>query len=91
VIDPALLSSIAEQMWTGSTVTVPGKNIPLKRTSYQRLKTLTFEMNRRKYQALEQNAVKLADGGSWPGKDIESCSSGMCRPGGMSLSRWMEK
>ena len=58
MIDPALLSSIAEQMWTGSTVTVPGKNIPLKRTSYQRLKTLTFEVNGRKYQAIEQNADK---------------------------------
>ncbi|HXY03321.1 MAG TPA: hypothetical protein VEI49_07050 [Terriglobales bacterium] len=30
----------------------------MKRTSYQRLKTLTFDMNGRKYQAIEQNADK---------------------------------
>jgi len=30
----------------------------VKRTSYQRLKTLTFDMNGRKYQAIEQNADK---------------------------------
>lgn len=40
------------------TVTIEGKSISLKRTSYQRLKTLTFQMNGRPYQAIEQNAEK---------------------------------
>jgi hypothetical protein len=58
MIDSELLSSIAEQMWTSPSVTVNGKNIPVKRSSYQRLKMLSFDMNGRKYQAIEQNAEK---------------------------------
>jgi len=39
-------------------VSIEGKSIPVKRTSYQRLRTLTFAMNGRQYQAIEQNAEK---------------------------------
>jgi len=39
-------------------VTLRSKAIPVKRTSYQRLKTLTFDMNGRRYQAIEQNPEK---------------------------------
>jgi hypothetical protein len=58
VIDPELLSSIAEQMWGGPDVAISDKNIPVKRPSYQRLKMVTFDMNGRQYQAIEQNAEK---------------------------------
>jgi post-segregation antitoxin (ccd killing protein) len=58
VIDSELLTCIAEQMWTSQSVTVNGKNIRVKRSSYQRLKMLSFDMNGRKYQAIEQNAEK---------------------------------
>jgi len=58
VLDLDLMSSVAEQMAARGTVSLPGKEVPVKRTSYQRLKTLTFDMNGRKYQAIEQNADK---------------------------------
>jgi hypothetical protein len=58
MLDLELMKSVAKQMMDGGTVTVQGKIIPVKRTSYQRLKTLTFEMNGRQYQAIEQNAEK---------------------------------
>jgi hypothetical protein len=58
VIDSELFNAIAEQMWAGPSVRVNGKNIPVKRTSYQRLKMLSFDMNGRQYQAIEQNAEK---------------------------------
>ena len=58
VIDSDLLSSIAEQMWAGPSVSVRDTHIPVKRSSYQRLKMVTFDMNGRQYQAIEQNAEK---------------------------------
>lgn len=57
-LDVEMLKSIAEQMWGGASVTISGKNMAVKRTSYQRLKTIMFEMNGKKYQAIEQNAEK---------------------------------
>jgi hypothetical protein len=58
ILDLELMRSVAEQMMGPGPVTIDGRNIPVKRTSYQRLKTLTFEMNGRRYQAIEQNAEK---------------------------------
>jgi hypothetical protein len=58
MLDLELMKSVAEQMMAQRTVTVQGKTIPVKHTSYQRLKTLTFDMNGRQYQAIEQNAEK---------------------------------
>jgi len=58
MLDHELMRSVAEQMMHAKAVTIGGRNIPVKRTSYQRLKTLTFEMNGRQYQAIEQNAEK---------------------------------
>jgi hypothetical protein len=52
------MKSVAEQMMNAGAVNIAGKNIPVKRTSYQRLRTLTFEMNGKQYQAIEQNAEK---------------------------------
>jgi hypothetical protein len=58
MLDLELMRSVAEQLMEGRVVTVEGKIIPVKHTSYQRLKTLAFEMNGRQYQAIEQNAEK---------------------------------
>ena len=57
-MDTALLASIAQRMMSGNTVDVNGKPLPVRRTSGHRLKTLTFIMNGREYQAIEQNAEK---------------------------------
>ncbi len=54
----ALLSSIAHQMMTSSTVDVNGKPVPVSRTSKNRLRTLAFTMGGREYQAIEQNVEK---------------------------------
>jgi hypothetical protein len=58
ILDLELMTSVAEQMMSGGTVVAHGKNIPVKHTSYQRLRNVTFEMNGRQYQAIEQNAEK---------------------------------
>jgi hypothetical protein len=58
LINFELLSSIADQMWAGPSVRIGGKNLAIKRTSYQRLKMVTFDMNGRQYQGIEQNVEK---------------------------------
>jgi len=58
MLDLELMKSVAVQMMSGANVAVEGRAVPVKRTSYQRLKTLKFEMNGREYQAIEQNAAK---------------------------------
>lgn len=58
MIDEALLGSIATQMMTSSEVNVQGKLVPVSRTSKNRLRTLSFTMDGREYQAIEQNAEK---------------------------------
>jgi hypothetical protein len=58
MLDTELLSSIAAQMMTGSHVHLEGKSISVRRTSAQHLRTLTFAMNGREYQAIEQNPEK---------------------------------
>ena len=58
MLDTALLSSVAMQMMSGSHVHLEGKSIPVRRTSARHLRTLTFAMNGREYQAIEQNPTK---------------------------------
>ena len=58
MLDTALLASIAAQMMKSNTVDVSGKSVPVSRTSKHRLRTLTFMMDGRDYQAIEQNAEK---------------------------------
>ena len=56
--DTALLSSIATQLMTDSVVEVDGKRIPVRRTSAHRFKMVSFTLDGRHYQAIEQNAEK---------------------------------
>jgi hypothetical protein len=58
VLDTDLLKSVATQMMTGRSVKVQGKTLRVGRTSVQHLKTVTFTMDGREYQAIEQNPHK---------------------------------
>jgi hypothetical protein len=58
MLDHELMKSVAQQMMSGASVAVEGQATAVKHTSYQRLKTVTFQMNGREYQAIEQNAAK---------------------------------
>ncbi len=62
MLDVALMEAVAAQM-TGGEVAVEGRIFPVQRTSFQRLKTVKFEMNGREYQAIEQNADKPSQWG----------------------------
>lgn len=53
-----ILESIAEQLMSQPTVDVHGESIPVKRTSSNRLKMVSFELDGRKYDAIEQNREK---------------------------------
>jgi hypothetical protein len=57
-IDPETLKSVAEQMMAGDTVELGGKRYAVKRTSAQRLKTVTFHLDGHDYAAIEQNPEK---------------------------------
>jgi hypothetical protein len=63
MLDIALMQSVAVQMMEREQVTVGGKSWRVGQTSYQRLRTVTFEMNGRKYEAIEQNADKPSQWG----------------------------
>lgn len=58
MLDHELMSSIAQQMMTSRKVQVGGRLIPVRRTSAQRLRRVTFAMNGREYEAIEQNPEK---------------------------------
>lgn len=58
MLDLALMSSIAQQMMTSLKVQVRGKLVSVRRTSAQRLRSVTFAMNGREYEAIEQNPEK---------------------------------
>jgi hypothetical protein len=58
MVDTAVLASIAHQMMKGAFVDLNGERLPVRRTSGHRLRTLSFTMNRRQYQAIEQNPEK---------------------------------
>ncbi len=62
-METALLSSIASQMMGGSRVEVNGNSLPVRRTSTQHLKTITFTMDGREYTAIEQNPEKPSEWG----------------------------
>lgn len=53
-----ILKSIAEQLMSKRTVELQGQSIPVKRTSSHRLRMVTFELDGRKYDAIEQNRDK---------------------------------
>jgi hypothetical protein len=58
MLDQEVLSSIAQQMMSGTFVELGGERLPVKRTSANRFRTVAFEIDGRKYQAIEQNPEK---------------------------------
>jgi hypothetical protein len=58
MLDTSLLSSIARQLLSADEVEVGGKRLPVRRTSKQGLRTVTFTMEGRQYAAIEQNPDK---------------------------------
>lgn len=56
--DHETLASIATQMMSGTRVVVQGKSLPVRRSSTQRLRIVTFTMGGREYMAIEQNPEK---------------------------------
>ena len=57
-LDHEKLSSVAQEMMTGSVVSVGGKTAKVERTGAQKLRTLRFELDGREYQMIEQNPEK---------------------------------
>ena len=57
-LDVALLQSVAAQMVGGTEVKVGRKTLPVGRTKLRRLKSVTFKMGGRVYQAIQQNPEK---------------------------------
>jgi len=53
-----VLKSVAEQLMSQPTVEVQGQSIPVKRTSSNRLRMVSFELDGRRYEAIEQNREK---------------------------------
>ncbi len=66
-LNTALLSSVAKQMMAGSHVEVDGKSVPVRRTSSHRLRILSFTLEGRQYQAIEQNPEKPSRWGQLAG------------------------
>lgn len=64
IVDTALMKSVARQMMEGNQVKLPGQTIRVKRTCGKHLRTASFQMDGREYQAIEQNRRNRVDGGS---------------------------
>lgn len=58
MLEAELLMSIAAQLTMSTSVDVNGKAVPVRRTSSQRLKTVAFSVEGRRYEAIEQNPEK---------------------------------
>jgi hypothetical protein len=58
MLDISLLGSIAKQLMSAEEVETEGKRLPVRRTSKQGLRTVTFTMEGRQYGGIEQNPGK---------------------------------
>jgi hypothetical protein len=58
MVDIAVLSSVATQMMAGDEVEVDAGRLPVRRTSSQRLRIVTFTVDGRQFAAIEQNPEK---------------------------------
>jgi hypothetical protein len=58
MVDIAVLSSVATQMMAGDEVEVDGGRLPVRRTSSQRRRIVTFTVDGRQFAAIEQNPEK---------------------------------
>jgi hypothetical protein len=58
MLDTSLLSSVARQLLSADEGEVEGKRLPVRRTSKQGLRTVTFSIEGRQFAAIEQNPEK---------------------------------
>jgi hypothetical protein len=58
MLDTTVLGTVAKQMMSADEVEVEGKRLPVRRTSKQGLRTVTFVMGGHQYAAIEQNPGK---------------------------------
>ena len=58
MLDHAGFTSVAEQMMSGTAVSVDGGSFKVSRTGASRLRAVRFRMGGREYQAIEQNPEK---------------------------------
>jgi hypothetical protein len=58
MLDTSVLGSVAKQLLSGDEVEVEGRRLPVRHTSKQGLRTVTFTMGGRGYAAIEQNPAK---------------------------------
>jgi len=58
MLDHAVLTSVAEQMMSGTSVTVGGKALPVTRSGVHRFRMVRFGVGGVEYQAIEQNPEK---------------------------------
>lgn len=58
MLHPSLFSSIVTRLMTGDEVEVECQRLPVRRTSRQRLRMLTFTLGGRQLAAIEQNPGK---------------------------------
>jgi hypothetical protein len=56
------------------TVTLEGRNFPVRRTSRSRLRELDFCYDSHDLRGLEQNPETVLDGRDWHAKERRSCS-----------------
>lgn len=64
MLDHGVLTQVAEQMMSGTVVSLEGKTIKVQRTGSRRFRTVRFMVGGREYQVIEQNPEKP----SWWGK-----------------------
>lgn len=57
-LDHDLLKDVAEQMMTGSVISVGKESIKVDRTGSHKFRTVRFEAGGREYQMIEQNPEK---------------------------------
>jgi hypothetical protein len=57
-LDQKKLSAVAQQMMTGSVVSVAGSRVKVERTGSQKLRTVRVVVDGREYQMIEQNPEK---------------------------------
>jgi hypothetical protein len=58
MLDTSLLGFVARQLLSADEVEVEARRFPVRRTSRQDLRTVTFTMEGRQYAAIEQNPEK---------------------------------
>ena len=88
VIEHKVLESVAAQLMNGDAVTLEDKKLRIKRVGSGRLRTVQFELNGRRFEAIEQNRNKPSRWGQLAREKHQVDSSAMWRRTNMSRCPW---